>query len=85
MGGSGGGVSAMVTYTPNDVFVPGGMPSVTYVPRADRDLENQLRSVADNLCKLVTLTGSTKSGKTVLANRIFPEPFLLVRFGLMEA
>jgi hypothetical protein len=31
-----------------------------------------LLGVADNLCKLATLTGSTKSGKTVLANRVFP-------------
>ena len=60
------------TLTPNRVFVPGGMPVITYVPRAERELETRLRSVEDNLCKLVTLTGSTKSGKTVLANRIFP-------------
>jgi len=58
--------------TPSKVFVPGGMPVITYVPRAERELEERLRSVQDNLCKLVTLTGSTKSGKTVLANRIFP-------------
>ncbi len=48
------------------------MPVITYVPRTERDLENRLNSATDNLCKLVTLTGSTKSGKTVLANRIFP-------------
>lgn len=58
--------------TPSKVFVPGGMPVITYIPRAERELEGKLRSVEDNLCKLVTLTGSTKSGKTVLANRIFP-------------
>lgn len=58
--------------TPSRVFVPGGMPIITYIPRAERELESKLRSVEDNLCKLVTLTGSTKSGKTVLANRIFP-------------
>lgn len=55
----------------NTVFVPGGMPQHTYVPRTERDLEAKLRSAKDNLCKLATLTGSTKSGKTVLANRIF--------------
>jgi hypothetical protein len=59
-------------YTPARVFVPGGMPIITYVDRAERELESQLKSVEDNLCKLVTLTGATKSGKTVLANRIFP-------------
>lgn len=55
-----------------EVFVPGGMPSVTYVDRTGRDLENRLRAVQDSLCKLVTVTGLTKSGKTVLANRVFP-------------
>lgn len=60
------------TLTPAKVFVPGGMPIITYVPRTERDLENKLNSATDNLCKLVTLTGATKSGKTVLANRIFP-------------
>jgi hypothetical protein len=48
------------------------MPQHTYVARAERDLEQRLLGVADNLCKLATLTGSTKSGKTVLANRVFP-------------
>ncbi|HLP98638.1 MAG TPA: hypothetical protein VK149_09355 [Sideroxyarcus sp.] len=54
------------------VFVPGGMPQHTYVNRAERDLETKLKSVSDNLCKLAVLTGSTKSGKTVLTNRLFP-------------
>lgn len=48
------------------------MPQHTYVARTERDLEKRLRGIADNLCKLATLTGSTKSGKTVLANRVFP-------------
>jgi hypothetical protein len=56
----------------NQVFVPGGMPTFTYVPRAERNLEARLAEAKDNLCKLVTVTGSTKSGKTVLTNRVFP-------------
>jgi len=62
----------MKKFRASKVFVPGGMPQHTYVDRAERDLEKQLKSASDNLCKLVTLTGSTKSGKTVLASRIFP-------------
>jgi len=62
----------MLKLRTNAVFVPGGMPQHTYVARTERDLEGKLRRVADNLCKLATLTGSTKSGKTVLANRVFP-------------
>lgn len=62
----------MAQYKATQVFVPGGMPKHTYIQRAERELEENLRTVDDNLCKLVTLTGATKSGKTVLVNRIFP-------------
>jgi hypothetical protein len=63
---------ATTDVTPSKVFVPGGMPVITYVSRDEGAFEKNLQSASDNLCKLVTLTGSTKSGKTVLANRIFP-------------
>lgn len=62
----------MATYKASKVFVPGGMPQHTYVSRSKLDLEKKLESVIDNLCKLVTLTGSTKSGKTVLTTKVFP-------------
>lgn len=55
-----------------DVFVPGGFPGHTYNPRVKLRLEERLREVNRNLCKLVTLTGQTKSGKTVLTRRVFP-------------
>lgn len=64
--------SRMKKYRATKVFVPGGMPQHTYIERAGRHLEPKIRQVNDNLCKLLTLTGSTKSGKTVLANKIFP-------------
>lgn len=53
-----------------DVFVPGGFPHHTYNPRESLLLENQLMEVKENLCKLVTITGHTKSGKTVLTRKI---------------
>ena len=59
-------------YRASQVFVPGGMPQYTYIPRAERRLETRIEAAADNLCKLVTVTGATKSGKTVLVNRVFP-------------
>ena len=55
-----------------DVFVPGGFPRHTYNPRETQQLEDKLRQVLENLCKLVTVTGHTKSGKTVLVRRILP-------------
>lgn len=62
----------MKRYRTSEVFVPGGMPEHTYVPRTARRLEERLGAVKGDLCKLVTVTGTTKSGKTVLTNRVFP-------------
>jgi predicted AAA+ superfamily ATPase len=56
--------------TVGKVFVPGGMPELTYVPRTERDLERRLAEVKDNLCKLVVVTGPTKTGKTVLVRKV---------------
>lgn len=55
-----------------DVFVPGGFPRHTYNPRTNLQLERRLRESRENLCKLVTVTGQTKSGKTVLARSVLP-------------
>lgn len=55
-----------------DVFVPGGFPRHTYNPRLGLDLESRLLEAKENLCKLVVITGQTKSGKTVLSRQIFP-------------
>ncbi|WP_437600152.1 hypothetical protein WMF28_01175 [Sorangium sp. So ce590] len=54
------------------VFVPGGQPHHTYVSRNEYGLEDEIRASTDNLCKLVTVTGPTKSGKSVLVKRVFP-------------
>jgi hypothetical protein len=55
-----------------DVFVPGGFPRHTYNPRLELDLEKNVSQVTENLCKLVAVTGHTKSGKTVLVRSILP-------------
>lgn len=54
-----------------DVFVPGGMPTYTYNPRVDRRLEDAIRESIHDY-KLLVITGPTKSGKTVLVNKVFP-------------
>jgi len=69
-----------------DVFVPGGFPRHTYNPRVELQLELKLAESRDNLCKLVTVTGQTKSGKTVLARRIFaPEDSVWIDGGTVSA
>jgi hypothetical protein len=66
------GVARIVMLKYQDVFVPGGFPRHTYNPRLNLGLENRLSEVKDNLCKLVTITGQTKSGKTVLVRKVLP-------------
>lgn len=68
-----------------DIFVPGGFPRHTYNPRVELQLEQKLGEAKDNLCKLVTITGQTKSGKTVLARKIFlPEETVWVDGGTVS-
>lgn len=68
-----------------DVFVPGGFPRHTYNPRVDLQLEEKLTEVKDNLCKLVTVTGQTKSGKTVLTRKILsPEESIWIDGGVVS-
>lgn len=59
-------------YSIDDVFVPGGIPELTYVSRAGGELESELQRIRKKSTKMITLTGSTKTGKTVLVHRIFP-------------
>lgn len=56
-----------------DIFVPGGFPRLTYNPREKLQLEAKLAETRDNLCKLATVTGQTKSGKTVLTRKVLPQ------------
>lgn len=58
-----------IKYT--DVFVPGGLPTYTYNPRESRQLERSIQESTTNF-KLLIVTGPTKSGKTVLVNKVFP-------------
>jgi predicted ATP-dependent Lon-type protease len=55
-----------------EVFVPGGFPEVTYVPRDELQLEERVRDYLDERFKVLSLSGPTKSGKTVLVKRVVP-------------
>jgi len=54
------------------VFVPGGQPSITYVPRSELQLEQKLQDYLDEGHKFLSLSGPTKSGKTVLIKTVVP-------------
>ncbi|SCD22806.1 hypothetical protein [Brucella inopinata] len=54
----------------NDVFTPGGQPSVTYVDRNHLGIEQKLKKSIDLPNAIVALTGPTKCGKTVLCRSV---------------
>lgn len=53
-----------------NVFVPGGLPTVTYNPRDELGLEEKVRDYLDERHRILSLSGPTKSGKTVLLRSI---------------
>jgi hypothetical protein len=56
-----------------DVFVAGASPSITYNPRDDRHLEREMAGYLDQgPGRALTVSGPTKSGKTVLVERSLP-------------
>ena len=64
-------------YDATDVFTPTGVPTVTYVYRQEHDLESQLKSAIRTPGLIVSLSGPSKSGKTVLINQIIPSDNLI--------
>jgi hypothetical protein len=55
-----------------EIFVAGSQPKYTYNPRESLRLESGLTDAISTPGKVVVVTGPTKSGKTVLVNRILP-------------
>lgn len=50
------------------VFIAGGQPTITYNPRSELKLEEKLNEYLDTGYKILSITGPTKSGKTVLVH-----------------
>jgi len=59
-----------------DVFVPGAYPQHTYVERTQA-LEGTLRNALDTPGQVVSLSGPSKSGKTVLVERVVGRDLLI--------
>ena len=54
----------------SQVFVAGGLPSITYISRDEYHLESTIEDYLEDRYKLLSISGSTKSGKTVLVRKI---------------
>jgi hypothetical protein len=57
----------------SDVFIAGGFPKITYISRDEYQLESTIVDYLDARHKLLSISGSTKSGKTVLVVKILPK------------
>ncbi len=71
----------MAALRANDVFVPNRYPMHTYVERRDLDVERLLREGLETPGQIVSLSGPSKSGKTVLVERVVSRDKLTVVTG----
>jgi hypothetical protein len=60
-----------------EVFVPGSYPEHTYVEREGDQLESVLRDALDTPGQVVSLSGPSKSGKTVLVEKVVGKDLLI--------
>ena len=60
-----------------EVFVVGRLPRVTYNARDNRGLEAQMRAYLEDRGTILSVSGATKTGKTVLLRSVTPEAITL--------
>lgn len=60
----------MIPVQAKAVFTPGKFPAYTYVERAAANLEASLQSSLETTGEIVSLSGPSKSGKTVLVEKV---------------
>lgn len=64
-----------------EVFVPGSFPTETYIQRADVDYETELKDALSMDGMVVSISGPSKSGKTVLIERVVGKDYLIAISG----
>lgn len=64
-----------------DVFTPGDFPEHTYVERGQGELENRLEHQLRRSGAIISLSGPSKSGKTVLVERVVGSDNLVAVYG----
>ncbi|HHY2677473.1 TPA: hypothetical protein ACV439_005523 [Bacillus toyonensis] len=55
-----------------EVFTAGGTPNITYYARDNLKIESRLQKFLKAQGKIISITGPTKSGKSVLCKKIIP-------------
>jgi hypothetical protein len=71
-----------MTLRAQEVFTPGAFPSKTYVERSGVALEQSLRDAIDTPGLIVSLIGPSKSGKTVLVEKVVGRDGLITITGV---
>ncbi|MEZ6039400.1 MAG: hypothetical protein R3C20_02765 [Planctomycetaceae bacterium] len=71
----------MTTLRATDVFTPSDFPVQTYVARDDEAMERRLRDALETPGEIVSVSGPSKSGKTVLVQRVVGEAELIIVTG----
>jgi hypothetical protein len=64
-----------------EIFTPGSFPAHTYVERSGEALEHALRDAIDTPGQVVSLVGPSKSGKTVLVEKVVGRDVLITITG----
>jgi hypothetical protein len=71
----------MTALRATDVFTPSDYPLKTYVVRDDERLEQRLRDALSTPGEIISVSGPSKSGKTVLIQRVVGEDELIIVTG----
>jgi len=61
----------------NEIFTPNDHPRVTYVPRDNQKLEEKLKDYIETPNVVVSISGPSKTGKTVLLRKVVSEDNLI--------
>ncbi|MCD1623075.1 ATP-binding protein [Citromicrobium bathyomarinum] len=64
-------------YKLKEVFAAGGVPTVTYVDRAELELEKRIERALERGFTFNVVTGPTKSGKSVLCQKVLGDAKLI--------
>jgi hypothetical protein len=64
-----------------EVFVPGDYPTVTYVKRADDKHQTRLKDALETPKTVISVSGPSKTGKTVLVQKTIGEDSLIPIYG----